>query len=577
MSDKPSKPLSSIDFFNSTFSIRETEIRRRLQSAKENDSHTAALQQWLEHQSMQKSNTDRIPTEKQWFAKHFSTPSDDCAISNETTVSSKNCSQIFKDPLTLLSKKKKSKVKQAKIRLSRLAALDQDKNQDNTIEKRQDFLTQQPNTTIDNTEEKNVDAISNPEIPLTDNENLKKLIAQTYQSLFPDKTLSAGVLRKKIKEAQEKRLLQVHLSEVLENISQEYLQGKTQNKKENTDRENSDSKNVDSKNIDRETSDSSTDILGVAELVKSVDTYRVEKFNIKDDEQLVENFAENYQILYDIAGYNSVLDEIDKKNKKDPSGEIPVSTRTKMAFFTDLKQSYENRAKLISSPFFLLLRNREIDAYLKTSDPVKAEIEPGLADYIRLYESIRNSRIMKEKSHIYFNRLLKAQKNLAAERDKTRIEPLYREIRTLNQTKTKRLLDPLFNETQNTIFPENSSQTTEIKNLKELYCLKKFKELENFPSSEEDFYQNANLPQPTLQELIQIRRDFASEKIAYEFVRLLAEGAHCDWTNDRFTKTRPAQVLLSYITSDKTLPAIFSDRIDMLKKRYEDTLTHKQL
>ena len=139
-------------------------------------------------------------------------------------------------------------------------------------------------------------------------------------------------------------------------------------------------------------------------------------FSYSSDKQFVSQFAKKYDAISRYASLRYALRKFEEE--PDMAEDVSLSRmQAKVEYFEALKEDYEDRMKLISSPYYTLLSKSDI----KKGVPEDSD-DDALKEYISLYQKLSQNRFGKGKNKITdFMKLYKEKAIAMAETDKERL------------------------------------------------------------------------------------------------------------------------------------------------------------
>ena len=332
-----------------------------------------------------------------------------------------------------------------------------------------------------------------------------------------------------------------------------------------------------------------------------VEKTSVDTFLYDDDSDFVSSFAEKYDQLCRMASADVILDKAEAfangNQLSDQTKLTPHELRAKIEFCKQMKEHYEDKMKLMSSPHYILLQSGDIE-FLKKEE----NISPELSDYLSLYEKVYNSDLSKTKKakKLYDRIKLKSSETQAAK----------------DVLHTKRLLESLNGMKDSSTDEDEDDDNLGLENKGDIIIYKVFKQqkkvvLDSFPKDDmefvkkveptaglnlvegmdtaeliplekiimEDIYQNGTINgQPIeerflsemrehIKEFVENRRQYLAELKAAEFASQVSDGGDMDLTNPKFKKTKEYKKLSKYITGK--FPEAIRDKVEgETKARY---------
>ena len=140
------------------------------------------------------------------------------------------------------------------------------------------------------------------------------------------------------------------------------------------------------------------------DILRRLNDIDVAQFNYKSDEEFLKNFAEKYKLLKKGAAARFFIRKYMQASGKKAENS-PVTTWTaKILVFEKLLEDYEDRMKLISSPYYALFVRSDLSRYLKKDgeQAIGKLSDKGLQEFLRLYRKLDKSGFGLGKDHTKF-------------------------------------------------------------------------------------------------------------------------------------------------------------------------------
>ena len=337
-----------------------------------------------------------------------------------------------------------------------------------------------------------------------------------------------------------------------------------------------------------------TAILAVLKAVEDSDT---SEFLDKNDGEFASAYAEKYEKLCRYTSAEFYLKKLEEKDESHSVSSRDCSTtklRAKLAFYKEMKAQYEDRIKLMSSPYYVLLRKADMKEYMGPDGEAKINAieDESYREYVRHFVKTQSSplamgqtkatksrfdEILKEKS--------KEQKSFDEQTANQALEKL--QIGNVKKAELGIQTRELFDERKAESLSQDEQAVLGLYDDMTAYELQKFdpnnkafleKELPDLGGSlidgmsvEElweiekntlfgDVYEKGKIDgQPIaldvldeiksmLDELMASRREMVANVRASMFImNLQNSGLGCDFKNSEFTKSEAAQKLKPYV------------------------------
>ena len=155
------------------------------------------------------------------------------------------------------------------------------------------------------------------------------------------------------------------------------------------------------------------------DMLAFIDNTDISEFKYDSDEEFVSNFAVKYEKLCKLSAAGYYLTDISNHHYS----AAKLGAISEMA--SAIKAEYEDRVKLISSPYHAALQEKDLRSYLGKNGEEKINAIPDkeLAEYLKLYRKVEKNRIGKSKGYKPFmeEKIALARKNRSrADIDRTR-------------------------------------------------------------------------------------------------------------------------------------------------------------
>ncbi|MCR5053437.1 MAG: hypothetical protein K6A69_01170 [Lachnospiraceae bacterium] len=282
-------------------------------------------------------------------------------------------------------------------------------------------------------------------------ETLKEKIDEQYsQQISHGKKLSGMSKSKRAKSAEKKLELQRHLrdenklfaekresdTEFMEKYtSQDYIEGMSRNYspqervvlREWAIQETKTNRGEISSMREVFSWDDYRQMEGYQGILKEVDSVPIETFSYSSDEEFVSGFAEKYDLICKQEAAQLVFQKFLERSDDEACG-LPIARlKARMEIIGEIKKDYEDRMEMISSPYYTLLSAKDMAQY---SDPdnLPADMEPQLAEYIRLYHKLENSTVGKGRMMDKYKSVLGEKERERKDMDVARVDSILGDI-----------------------------------------------------------------------------------------------------------------------------------------------------
>ncbi len=142
-------------------------------------------------------------------------------------------------------------------------------------------------------------------------------------------------------------------------------------------------------------------------ILDEVNQADLSEFEYKSDREFISEYAIKYEKIskYALADafFLKAVDAEKKGELSDHAGakDILREARARIEVFKKLRQEYDDRMELISSPFYVLLSEKDISGYKSDKDIKKLEdkeADPEFIEYVKRYQRLVKSDVGKGKS-----------------------------------------------------------------------------------------------------------------------------------------------------------------------------------
>ncbi len=155
-------------------------------------------------------------------------------------------------------------------------------------------------------------------------------------------------------------------------------------------------------------------------VIKPLESLDLKTFIITDDARFVAGFGARYDLLTKIEAYETLLDLYDEEAAVVSGGENKTVARAKFAILKQIKQSYEERMKLISSPYYTALSTEYLESFMGAEGAVKLKnegLDASLKEYIQLYRKVRGGKLTPQVIDSRYNLKLSGVRKETAGKD----------------------------------------------------------------------------------------------------------------------------------------------------------------
>ncbi len=155
------------------------------------------------------------------------------------------------------------------------------------------------------------------------------------------------------------------------------------------------------------------------------------QFSYQSDAEFVSQFAEKYDKLCKAAACEVLLRKYLELNVTDIN-RLPLSEiRAKIAVFRELKEDYEDRMRLLSSPYYVLLSRGDLSGLKAETGNAKLDEFKALVEKLSKSRTGKNANLEK-----LYAKMLEQSRTEQAEHDKTAVKELMGEIRIAEKRTT---------------------------------------------------------------------------------------------------------------------------------------------
>ncbi len=334
----------------------------------------------------------------------------------------------------------------------------------------------------------------------------------------------------------------------------------------------------------------------------------IDDFLDKDDGEFASSFAKKYEKLCKYASAGIFLE----KAKELAGGARLVADRdcfvnesefnAKLRFFMAMKEQYEDRMALMSSPYYVSEKHEDMAKYLGAdAENEKAKVrDQKLLEYITLYQKVYQGPLAigkTKETKEHYDSILKTSREEQQKKDEEKVEDVLRRIKEGEEAKTSYERENVLDEA---VIPEEDEKA---KKLLDIYNQQKARALLSFPEDDEKFAKELSIStsgeriegmtseelesmeriimddiyaagriggveieprvlsevKELIRDFISARRDYLAEAVAGDFVSLIAKGMDLDLSNPLFKKSKAYSDMEGYIREDE-MPEGLSDR-----------------
>lgn len=333
------------------------------------------------------------------------------------------------------------------------------------------------------------------------------------------------------------------------------------------------------------------------DILKELNNTTIEEFKNKDEADFASGFAYKYEKICRMACADVFLEKF-RSISGTNSINLPIAElRAKIAFFKELKTQYEDRYKLLSSPYYALLRRSDMKEYLGKSGEAKVEAitDQKLKTYVLLYRNTMSSPLaMGNRLSKRFNELVKDYKGKQCDEDVEKVAPLLLEAEeTLSHLKEAEEEPMLVPEREARIYENLDDEEESMRLQVQIFRSRKAELKKSFPEDDVAFLRNYDtagvddkvlgLTGPDLAEVekifleilekksvngvklseavlaevsahlkdyVNLRREYQAALKATDDATKLASGMGADLQNQVFRNTDVGKKLMRYVTDD---------------------------
>ena len=362
-----------------------------------------------------------------------------------------------------------------------------------------------------------------------------------------------------------------------------------------------------------------TKLARCADILQEVQKASMDDFIYTDDGEFVSSFAEKYDRLCQYASADVILkiaEEAAGKGQISNREDFSVAeTRAKIRFFKEMKEHYEDRMALMSSPYYISEKAVDMAKYLGTNaDGEKARVQdPKLLEYITLYQKVYSGPLAMGKAleaKGYYSSILKDFRGEQRDKDEELVKS------TLERIKAGEDAEKIYNKDHlpdGLVIREKDEQAKiqlKLHDQQKALAFLNFpkddaKFIEKFPPTAggnlidgmnddeliaiekfivEDIYVTGkaggvDIDPATLSEvrkairdLISVHRDLIAEVEANDFISSISEGMEMDLANPLFNKSKSAKAMQKYLRDDGLSEDLLGN-VDAIKDTFKDKMT----
>lgn len=334
----------------------------------------------------------------------------------------------------------------------------------------------------------------------------------------------------------------------------------------------------------------------------------IDDFLDKDDGEFASSFAKKYEKLCKYVSAGIFLE----KAKELAGGARLAADRdcfvnesefnAKLRFFKAMKEQYEDRMALMSSPYYVSEKHEDMAKYLGAdaeNEKVKVR-DQKLLEYITLYQKVYQGPLAigkTKETKEHYDSILKTSREEQQKKDEEKVEDVLRRIKEGEEAKASYERENVLDEA---VIPEEDAKA---KKLLDIYNQQKARALLSFPEDDEKFAKDLSIStsgeriegmtseelesmeriimddiyaagridgveieprvlsevKELIRDFIAARRDFLAEAVAGDFVSLIAKGMDLELSNPLFKKSKAYSDMEGYIREDE-MPEGLSDR-----------------
>ena len=305
-----------------------------------------------------------------------------------------------------------------------------------------------------------------------------------------------------------------------------------------------------------------------------IDDWDISEFKFTSDREFLSNYAIKYNKLCKGAAGEFFLDKYLELN--DGAAEFLGVTklRVKINMMKDLKSEYEDRMKLISSPYYALLNSGDLKKYTgKNGEEKINQLEDsGLQDYLRLYRKLsdKNTNLKGMDINALFQKRVLEEGEIRGKEDLGRAQEVLGSIEIKEDLKDKPddLITDVYNQKVKKYLESHPKDDEEFLSSVEFFKLGASGTIFDFDSMDKyekallditktGSYMGNKIDDETLEAIktdfgkfIKERRKFLASVKARLDVTFLTLGAGCDMQNPVFKDTEEGKKLSIFSKAD---------------------------
>ena len=357
-------------------------------------------------------------------------------------------------------------------------------------------------------------------------------------------------------------------------------------------------------------------------ILKAVQAAPIDEFLDQDEGAFASSFAEKYEKLCKYASAGVILRIAEEKAEGTQISNSPgfsvSEIRAKIRFFTEMREQYEDRLRLMSSPFYVTQKAGDMAKYLGPDGEKEKEkvTDPKLLEYITLYQKVQGSRLAMGKGgeiKKYYESILDESRKEQLKRDEEKVKDAFEKIKDGEAAEKAYEKE---HEPQKLTLSEDDARLEKSEKQMELFNQQKALNLARYPEDDAEFVKKigaevggdlilgmnvnelnsmekilvddilltgkvggADIEPALLKEVkemihdfVHTRREFIAECYASAFVGDMADGMGLDLNNPLTKGSESLKGIMDYVTRDG-VPEVIKYSVGLRRKDYSDKMT----
>ncbi|MBQ8970211.1 MAG: hypothetical protein IJ073_02710, partial [Lachnospiraceae bacterium] len=360
---------------------------------------------------------------------------------------------------------------------------------------------------------------------------------------------------------------------------------------------------------------SDNSVWSYSEILRTVQEAPIDEFLDEDDGDFASSFAEKYDRLCKYASADVILRITEEKagntHISNSQGFSVSEVIAKIKFFKEMREQYEDRLRLLSSPYYITQKAGDMAKYLgEEGEKEKEKVEDQkLLSYITLYQKVCGSDLALGKgkeTKDHYKALLEESRKEQLKRDEEKVKDAFRRLK---EGKAAEEAYKKEHAPQELVLSEEDAQLEKSEKQIELFNRQKALYLTGYPEDDVEFVKQIGVEvggdlilgmdvnelnsmekifiedillngkaggmdidhalldelKGMIHDIIHVRREFIAECYAADFTCNMAEGMGIDLNNPLAEGSETLKSIKDYVTREG-VPEVINNRVSLRRK-----------